>query len=54
MQLETRCEHCNLEMHLTIDSEMRVSIRESGADPLVFLPDIDWHSFSERTIIDSY
>jgi hypothetical protein len=41
-------------MHLTIDSDLRFSVRESGAAPLVFMPDIDWSHFSERTIIDSY
>jgi len=33
---------------------MQVSVRESGANPLVFIPDIDWENFTEKTIIDSY
>jgi len=41
-------------MHMTIDSTMRVSVREGMAAPLVFMPDIDWNSFAEPSIIDSY
>ncbi len=41
-------------MHFTVDSDMQVSTREAGAKPLVFLPDVDWSTFAERTIIDSY
>jgi hypothetical protein len=41
-------------MHFTIDSDLRVSIREADAHPLLFMPDIDWSHFAERTIIDSY
>jgi hypothetical protein len=33
---------------------MKVAIPKSGANPLVFMPDIDWNAFAERTIIDSY
>jgi hypothetical protein len=33
---------------------MNVSVREQGAVPLVFMPDVDWDHFSERTIIDAY
>ncbi len=41
-------------MHFTIGSDMRVSVREADAAPLVFMPDVDWSDFTERTIIDSY
>jgi hypothetical protein len=41
-------------MHINLDSEMRVSVREEQAAPWVFMPDMDWDSFAGRTIIDSY
>jgi hypothetical protein len=40
-------------MHILLDSTMRVSVREE-ATPLVFMPDVDWNKFTERTIIDAY
>ncbi len=54
VEIETKCNHCERVMHFTIDSDMRVSVREAGASPLVFMPDVDWSTFAERTIIDSY
>jgi hypothetical protein len=54
IEAETKCKHCNHVMHLTIDSDMRVSVRESDANPLVFMPDVDWNNFAELTIIDAY
>jgi hypothetical protein len=54
IEVETKCRHCDQALHLTIDRNMRVSVRESGAEPLVFMPDIDWKNFAEETIIDSY
>jgi hypothetical protein len=41
-------------MHIVIDSNMWVSVREDKAAPLIFMPDIDWDHFAERTIIDAY
>ena len=54
IEIETKCSHCDQIMHFTIDSNMRVSVREADASPLVFMPDMDWDHFAERTIIDSY
>jgi len=54
IEVTTKCYHCDQVLHLTIDSDMQVSVREAGAQPLVFLPDVDWKNFSEPNIIDSY
>lgn len=53
-EIETRCKHCDQAMHIKVDSDLQVSVREADADPLVFMPDVDWDHFSEQTIIDSY
>jgi hypothetical protein len=54
IEVTTKCQHCDQVLHLTIDSNMRVSVGEKDANPLVFTPDIDWNNFKEQTIIDSY
>ncbi len=54
VEIETKCKHCGQSLHILIDSNMRVSVREEGAAPLVFMPEIDWEKFAERTIIDAY
>lgn len=54
VEVETRCSHCDQLMHLTIDSNLKISMREQGASPWVFMPDVDWEHFAEKTIIDAY
>jgi len=54
IEVETKCKHCGQVMHLTIDSNMQISVCEPDAKPLVFIPDLDWVNFAEKTIIDSY
>jgi hypothetical protein len=41
-------------MRIAVDSEMNISILSGGTTPMVFMPDVDWSSFSEETIIDAY
>jgi hypothetical protein len=53
-EIETQCRHCGAPLHIALDSALQVSVREADAKPLVFMPDVDWKKFSERTIIDAY
>ena len=54
VEIETMCKHCEQSLHILIDSSMRVSVREEDATPLVFMPELEWEKFAERTIIDAY
>jgi hypothetical protein len=54
IEVKTMCKHCDQVIHFTMDSNLRVSVCESDANPIVFMPDMDWNNFAERTIIDSY
>jgi hypothetical protein len=54
IDVETSCKHCDRVLQLTIDSKMHISASDADAKPLVFMPDMDWDHFTERTIIDSY
>ena len=54
VEIETKCHHCGQGLHILLDSNMKVSVREPQAAPLVFMPDIDWEKFADRTIIDAY
>jgi len=54
VEIETKCKHCNQQLHITMDSAMQFSVAEQAAVPLVFMPDISWEHFSGQTIIDSY
>jgi hypothetical protein len=41
-------------MRIDVDSEIKISIQDDGPRPWVFMPDVEWSSFTERTIIDTY
>jgi hypothetical protein len=41
-------------MQLTLDSDLQVLASETGADPLVFEPHVDWENFTEPNIIDRF
>lgn len=38
-------------MHLEIDSDLNYSVSEAGADPLVFVPEVDLYKLEEPSII---
>jgi len=54
VEIATRCAHCGQELHLTVDSEMNWSVREQDAQPIVFVPEIDWQHFMGATIIEDF
>ncbi len=54
VEIESQCRHCATPLHITLDGALGVSVREADARPLVFMPDVDWKNFSDRTIIDAY
>ncbi len=54
VEIETKCRHCDRELHLTIDSDLHITLQENDASPRLFLPDVDWARFTESTIIDTY
>ena len=54
VEIQTSCAHCRREMHIVVDERLQWRVRESGADPHLYLPHIDWASFSARNIIGDY
>ncbi|MFN2174893.1 MAG: hypothetical protein ACK2U3_02960 [Anaerolineales bacterium] len=41
-------------MHIELDSAMQYCVAEEGAEPLIFLPQINWEAFREPNIINAY
>ncbi len=48
------CAYSGQPITLTASSEMQITVHERGAEPLVFMPQLDWENFSEPTIRDAY
>ena len=41
-------------MHLEIDSELNYRVREQGADPIVFVPEVDFAKLTDPSITDAF
>jgi len=54
VEISTSCAHCDRPLHILVDEQLRLRVRERDADPRVFLPSIDWASFREPNIINAY
>jgi hypothetical protein len=54
VEISTSCAHCGSALHILVDERQRWRVRESQANPRVFLPHIDWASFRGRNIINDY
>jgi hypothetical protein len=54
VEIEAKCKHCDQDLHITVDSNMKISVQEKKASPLMFSPDVDWDHFTGRNIIDGY
>ena len=52
--IETVCAHSSRSMTIAVDSDMKYSVSEDEAEPLVFMPQVDWETFAEPNIIDAY
>ncbi len=54
IEIESECVHCRQALHITADQELRWSVAEPGARPLIFEPDVDWARLEAPTIVDDY
>ncbi len=50
----TECAHCSETMHLEIDSSAHCKVAEAGADPIVFVPRVDFSKLPDRCITDAF
>jgi len=41
-------------MSMDIDSRLKVHVHDSDADPLIFIPDVDFSTLSDPSIIDAF
>jgi hypothetical protein len=54
LMINTACAHCGRSLHIHLDSDLHARVEETGAAPLIFEPQVDWGTFTGRTIIDDY
>jgi hypothetical protein len=52
--IETECAHCGRPIHIEMDSELRYSVLEPDAEPLVFVPMVEFDRLEDPSIIDAF
>ena len=52
--IQSECAHCGKEMHIEIDSDLNYSVSEPDAVPLVFVPQVDFSTLEDPSIIDAF
>lgn len=53
VQIRTECAHCARPLHLEVDSELHHRVAEA-ADPLIFVPLVDFAKLKDLSIVDSF
>ena len=50
----TECVHCARQIEIEIDSELDYRVLSLEADPLIFIPIVDFDKLTEPSIIDAF
>ncbi len=50
----TACAHCARTIQIEIDSELNYTVLEEGADPVVFIPFVNFKKLTDPSIIDAF
>jgi hypothetical protein len=52
--IETECAHCRKPIHIEMDSDLNYKVLEPDADPLIFVPNMDFSRLKVPSIIDGF
>jgi hypothetical protein len=50
----TECAHCSRSLCIEIDSALRYRLEDAQADPLIFLPLVDFAKVKDPSIVDVF
>jgi hypothetical protein len=54
IRVDTECAHCQKPMQLEIDSHMQCRCQDTGCRPIIFIPEVDFGSLKDPTIIEAF
>ena len=52
--VSTECAHCDRPLHLALDSDLNYRVGDVGAEPVVFVPLVDFDKLTDPSIIDAF
>ena len=50
----SECAHCAQPIHFEVDSELKYRVEGKEADPLVFVPTVNFGELTEPSIVDVF
>ena len=53
VSIRTECAHCARRMQIEVDSRLSYHVAD-GADPLIFVPLVDFEKLKDPSIIDAF
>ena len=53
-RIDTECAHCHQPLQIELDSDLKVSLVKPNTQPLVSLPDVDFETLKDPSIIDAF
>jgi hypothetical protein len=54
VQIQSECAHCGRALSIEMDWELNFAVKSAGADPLVFVPLVDFEKLKDPSIIDAF
>lgn len=54
VNVATECAHCGEPIHLEISSEAQARPSDPGADPITFIPDVNFSTLPDKCITDAF
>lgn len=52
--IETECAHCGKPITIEMDSDLKYKVRQPDANPLVFVPNVNFATLKDPSIIDGF
>jgi hypothetical protein len=52
--ISSECAHCGLPLHIEMDTHLQFRVVEEEADPLLFVPMVDFDKLEDPSIIDAF
>jgi hypothetical protein len=52
--IASECGHCSKPLHIEIDSQLNYRVLEDDAEPLIFVPMVDFDKLQDPSIIDAF
>jgi hypothetical protein len=52
--IKTRCANSGQPMQIEIDSELKIKSVEQGANPLIFVPKVNFFTLKDPSIIEAF